>query len=88
MITNLTLGQVRTAHRRVLKKMGKEYLTPDVWYRDDKNRPLCQIGHIFAELELDLSLISDGLNGQTIVGNAGEIILAGLEVVCTPQART
>ncbi len=81
----LSLGEIRTAYETVVDKMGKDYLTPDVWYRDGKGRPLCAVGHTFVELGLDLSLIPHELNGQSLDSPYGEMIQVVLDVRFTPQ---
>lgn len=86
-IKRITLGQVRSAHRMAIMKMGRDRMNGDVWYRDDHNRPICVLGHIFAEMGLDVSKISDQLNGQTIGGLDGEIIMVLMGVQLTGQSR-
>ena len=76
----LSLGEVRVAHESVVEKMGADYLTPDVWYRDTQGRPLCAVGHIFAELNINISAIPYELNGQGLDSPYGEMIQSVLHV--------
>ncbi len=84
----LSRGEARAAHGTVVTKMGRDYLTPDVWYRDDRGRPLCVVGHVFVEMGLDLSLIPDELNGQGLDSPYGEMIQAVLKVSFSRQIFT